>query len=585
MTYSDLDEIVIHPNENFDAISDKDETLLFKIAFNKGYKKVEKVRICLNASKDDIIFSDMANANKVIVEEKVIKNQLCYNYEIDSTIYDTQKIDFGIIFNIKANKSIQYTIINSNNGIKNKKYGEIMIMKDFSFPYSLNYKIDKNLELLFNFYLNFKNEADLNLLDVEIGAIILNEENLARIEENQTIKILENSLIGKLDLATRSIILNLDQNFINKFIVDTDIIYYLHLVIINKKQNINQDIKVNTKMFLYELRENLIEKNLYINDELTIESPNIFKLYHLNLETNNKLIMEFSSNYPLDDYFSVYFIESIKDNMDIKYLEENEKPYNKTQIGEMYTLSYENKNTLNVYIAVASKYEKEKINPNKINYIFKYNTYKPNENPKTYNFNQNYTLTEEQESQIFKFYTVKSIEESKFYYGEIYIRKIDGYNRLANESLDTYGKIESNYEIVNGKINSEDNGTYTIKVSPKIEENNSYYSIILDIYDLNEKFVIFNRINSLDPTPPSDIPTDTKTDPKEEGDNSLVLKIVIPIVIVVVLLIIMLIIILIKKKKGGELKDNIMKTSFQETEGYGEGGNLLQDKYINDEGY
>ena len=44
-----------------------------------------------------------------------------------------------------------------------------MIMLDFSFPYSLNYKINKNL--------------DLNLLDVEIGAIILKEENLARIEE------------------------------------------------------------------------------------------------------------------------------------------------------------------------------------------------------------------------------------------------------------------------------------------------------------------------------------------------------------------------------------------------------------------
>ena len=559
---------------------------MFKIDFNKGYKKVEKVRICLNASKDDIIFSDMANENKAIVEEKVIKNQLCYNYEIDSTIYDTQKIDFGIIFNIKANKSIQYTIINSNNGIKNKKYGEIMIMKDFSFPYSLNYKIDKNLELLFNFYLNCKEETDLNLLDVEIGAIILNEENLAKIEEDQTIKILENSLIRKLDLATRSIILNLDQDFINKFIVDTDIIYYLHLVIINKKQNINQEIKVNAKMFLYELRENSIEKNLYINDELTIESKNISKLYHLNLETNNKLIMKFSSNYPLDDYFSVYFIESIKDNMDIKYLEDNEKPYNKTQIGQMYTLTYENKNTLNVYMAVALKYNKDLSNLNKINYIFKYNTYKPNENPKTYNFSQNYTLTEEQGSHIFKFNVVKSIEESKYYYGEIYIRKIDGYNRLANESLDTYGKIESNYEIVNGKKISEDDGTYTINVSSKIEENNSYYSIILDIYDLNEKFVIFNRISSLDPTPsPSDTPTDTKTDPKEDGDNSLVLKIVIPIAVVVGLLIIILIIIIIRKKKGGELKDNIMKTSFQETEGYGEGGNLLQDKYINDEGY
>ena len=43
--------------------------------------------------------------------------------------------------------------------------------------------------------------------------------------------------------------------------------------------------------------------------------------------------------------------------------------------------------------------------------------------------------------------------------------------------------------------------------------------------------------------------------------------------------------ILIKLSISSTLKDNIMKTSFQETEGYGEGGNLLQDKYINDEGY
>ena len=129
-------------------------------------------------------------------------------------------------------------------------------------------------------------------------------------------------------------------------------------------------------MFLYELRENLIEKNIYINDELTIDEQNIFKLYYLNLETNNKFIMKFSSNYPLDDYFSVYFIESIKANMDIKYLEDKTKPYNKTQIGEMCTLTYENKNTLNVYRVVASKYKKDQINQNQINYIFKYNTYK-----------------------------------------------------------------------------------------------------------------------------------------------------------------------------------------------------------------
>ena len=45
-------------------------------------------------------------------------------------------------------------------------------------------------------------------------------------------------------------------------------------------------------------------------------------------------------------------------------MEDNTKPYNKTQIGEMYTLTYENKNKLNAYRIVASKYKKDQINQN-----------------------------------------------------------------------------------------------------------------------------------------------------------------------------------------------------------------------------
>ena len=140
---------------------------------------------------------------------------------------------------------------------------------------------------------------------------------------------------------------------------------------------------------------------------------------------------------------------------------------------------------------------------------------------------------------------------------EIYIRKILKNKLLKDESISTFAKIESEYEILKGNKN-ESNGKIQITI-PKINANNYTFSILVDIPDENEKYVISNKVDKIKPTPPDE------TDKPDEPDISLILKIVIPIAGVILIVGIVLIIVLcIKKKKGGELKQNIMKTSFKD---------------------
>ncbi len=61
-----------------------------------------------------------------------------------------------------------------------------------------------------------------------------------------------------------------------------------------------------------------------------------------------------------------------------------------------------------------------------------------------------------------------------------------------------------------------------------------------------------------------------ENNPEGDGDNDkteLLLKILIPVGIVLIVGIIILIIVCLKKSSGGELKESIMKTSFQDDAG------------------
>ena len=118
---------------------------------------------------------------------------------------------------------------------------------------------------------------------------------------------------------------------------------------------------------------------------------------------------------------------------------------------------------------------------------------------------------------------------------------------------------------------SESNGKIRIEV-PQITEENCSFSILVDIPNENEKFVISNKVDI--EVVPTDIPSDNITDTQspdntsdntsDDNDDSLILKIVIPIACVILVIGIVFLILYIRKRRGSELKQSILKTSFNE---------------------
>ena len=172
-------------------------------------------------------------------------------------------------------------------------------------------------------------------------------------------------------------------------------------------------------MFLLEKQQNnyyIVEKSNFITDNLFLDNPNILNAYQFKMENNAILEIKFSSNYQIDDKFSFYIAEYKNKNIDLKFLEENKKEFEMNSIGQMSTILYKNSQPTdaNMIFAVVSKMEKDEIDLNKINYIFKYDLYnsieKYNNKPK-YDFNQNYTLTKIENGHVFEFDTIKKDNE------------------------------------------------------------------------------------------------------------------------------------------------------------------------------
>ena len=569
LMYSNSEEIILNKNEDFHVVAEKEENLMFKLIMKKGDSFPETINFCFNATTDDINFDTMKDLNNATI--KLIKhsnNQNCYRYEPDKKYNDINKKDLEIVFNIKAIKDINFVLKNNiNENIKTEKIGEIIEINDFSFPYQLNYLIKNTTsDLLFNIYLNDKNHQGLNLSKVEIGVIILNSTYLLEIIDKPQINILNGSIKETLDYSTRSCSLKISKEYIKNIIKDNNKLeYYLHIVIVNNENNVNDNKNIIGKMFLLEKGQNgecIVGKNNFISDSIILENnTNKFNLYHLKLEQKEKLEIKFSSNYNLNDQFLVYLLEYTNANIDIDFIEKNKKSYKSTSIGQMYTFLYDNKdkNKSDVLLAVVSKFDKNKINLPVINYIFKYNTFlnEAEYNKKVkYEFNENYTLTKDNNKFIFEFDSIKK-DGKVLKNNEIYIRQIKE-KKYLNESFSTYAKIQNNYNLI--KFSKKEEGDKTKITIDNLENNNYSYSIIIDNLEENEKFVVSNeKKNEPSPSPsPSD-----KNNKKDNGDNSLILKIVIPIAVVVVIVIAILIVLIIKRKKGKKINKDIMKTSFE----------------------
>ena len=147
---------------------------------------------------------------------------------------------------------------------------------------------------------------------------------------------------------------------------------------------------------------------------------------------------------------------------------------------------------------------------------------------------------------------------------EIYIRKIK--NKLNGEIFNTISIIESDYDLINGKI-SNSNEKIVVDI-PKIKEN-EIYSILINVLGTNEKFV-YDTIMKEEDTPsdkPSDTPSDINSDKidEDDDDDNKILVIVSISFSIIVFIIIIIFVLCYYKGKGRNLQNDVMKTSFENT--------------------
>ena len=201
-----------------------------------------------------------------------------------------------------------------------------------------------------------------------------------------------------------------------------------------------------------------------------------------------------------------------------------------------------------IILCVATNLQTKKGGISTINYVFKYNTYSLNEyiDIITYNFSE--ILSNKGSSLIFSSINTKSKDnqEDKVY-GEISIRKILRTDRLNNEKLDTIAIIESKYDLVNADITRDSKNTNLKNKNMNIK--NEYYSIVINSPIYNQKFV-FNTI-------PEGI--------IENSGKKNVLLIVLICVSALIVLLVILVVIKIFKNKNKNLKEEVMKTSFEKS--------------------
>lgn len=570
--FSDLDEIILEKNKNFYGIATKDDNYQFKLTIKQFDENFKHCEFCINATNDDLFFDTLNDLNNATIKEIIKNNRKCYRYQVDKIYNDLQKKDIEIIFNIKANKDINFIL--TNEVVQNFEMGKIKYINNFNFPYELDLELGNitnfDKDLLFNIYLNNQNDENVILDNIQIGAIIINQSLLNEIEEKNNIDIFNNNpnkaLIQKLDKGTRSALININKNFINKGLGGGSESYFLHFLFYenNSKNIINQEF--SAKIFTLAKKNNQydLEQNTFLSDVINLDNKDVINLYHLNAEKNKKLEIKFSSNYPINNFFSIYFLPyDQKANIDLDYCKNNALNYNKSQNGEMYTFTLnEMDNIESITLAVVSTLKKEETNLQKLNYIFKYNIYDKSEYDvqTQYDYNDKYNITEAKDKITFQISAIKKKSEKNYPKSEVNIRKIDINKSIKNESFDTFAIIESDYDLIKG-TKSESNDKINIKIDKSDYVDGLAYSIIVDIFDENEKFVI-SKLDKKE--------KDQENNPEGDGDNDkteLLLKILIPVGIVLIVGIIILIIVCLKKSSGGELKESIMKTSFQDDAG------------------
>ena len=588
MIYSNLDEIVLLPNQKFYSNLLTDESNLFKILIPKDNGDIKKIRVMLNdTEKSEIEIYEKDRENLAINVENIRGIKYC-----DFIPIKNNNNEYEIKFNIKAKEKIYYYIenkligeedtfnvynltfdkikeISAMNSFPIKIFSKLPLTKEINTTYNEIlleeiHQTDNNnsKDLIFNCYFQILNSEESDIIntidEIEINATLINQNELNEIiETKKDSDYLKSSLNKKFDKSTKSVILNINSDFINKNKNYEELILYMSINYVNN--NIKKNINLSSKLLAFYKNDLsfIIPSNNYINDNLIVNGKYKYNLYHLKLEKEEKIkyIIEFSSNYELNN--KEFFI-SFLDYNNINNIQPENYLTNSTNINFMdskrkigsinqFEFTLKEDSIKDIILCVATNLQTKKGGISTINYVFKYNTYSLNEYTDiiTYNFSE--ILSNKGSSLIFSSINTKSKDnqEDKVY-GEISIRKILSTDRLNNEKLDTIAIIESKYDLVNADITRDSRNT-NLKIK-NMNIKNEYYSIVINSPIYNQKFV-FNTI-------PEGI--------IENSKKKNVLAIVLICVSVLIVLIVILVVIKIFKKNKN-LKEEVMKTSFEKS--------------------
>ena len=581
MIYSNFDEIVILPNDRFYSNLLVDENDLFKIHIPKGNGDINKIMVMINITEESVVETDEEDMKNIAVNVDNIGNiKFCEFIPLNN-----KENEYDILFNIKAKKDfyyyIEYKFVGDENNfniynLEFEKIKEIDVINSFpikiisDLPFTKENNKYNFKDLLFNCNFQSLNLEEIDIIntfeEMEINVTIINENELNDIIiTNIDEKYFKSPLKKKFDKSTKSIILNINTDFLNKNKNDEKLILYMSISSV--KNYIKKNINLSCKLFLF-YKNNIdfiIPSNNYINDNLIVNNKYNYNLYHLKLETEEKIkyIVEFSANYELNNkelYISFLDYNNINNFKPENYLT-NSTNINfinsGKKLGSIHQIEFTLKDTSlkDIILCVATNLKGVSHGISSINYIFKYNTYSINEysNIITFGFNEtilNYTKTTIKYSNIF----AKTNDNKEVnIYGEISLRKILNNNKLNNEKLDTIAILESKYDLIEEGKESKKNKEVTIN-DLIIDFKKEYYSIFINSRNYNQKFV-FNTIHE----------ENSKNQNQKNEKKNNVLSVVLICSAVFIVLVIITTLIMNYKNKGKNLKKNVMQTSFGET--------------------
>ena len=428
--------------------------------------------ICFNQTYDN-------NSNLIHLEEQKI-----YSFSISNKTNFLLQAQNNLTFNIKIISEFSNETIKQLNYLYNsieideneKNFPLIYIIKDIKY---------NGININFNFKFNSSNNNINAYNNLIIKGYGLDYSVILSINDKDDIKLIDfqNEVEGKYDNITNSGYIELSRKLIETKYKETekyteDIYYFIIIENITPFdfKNLTNDIYIISK----DENNILLPINKYIRNSFLLENRIINQKYFFEKEkiTNNKFILEFSSNYKNIEIIFNDFINCIITE----------------KIGgiQKYILSINTTNSIYYYFNLKITPQKE-LNSEKslkeVNIIIKYY----NENQKInadYICNKNFKLEKINIREKYSDYNLlinNNYEISNFQNDLNYIyylRLINKNNKYNNEELNTIALISSNLFYINKFDTSEPNKEILFNLNNL--ENNEEYISLLFIKVLNE---------------------------------------------------------------------------------------------------